>query len=122
MLHVLFVDDEPHVLDGLRDLLHSYRSLWEMRFASTGEDALRELATEPADVVVCDLRMPRIDGSTVLNHVSVTAPETLRIVLSGHADDVLKALAADVAHVVLTKPCTATDLKAAITSGARPRR
>jgi CheY-like chemotaxis protein len=120
MLQVLFVDDEPDVLEGLRDLLHSYRWQWVMRFAASGEDALWQLTTGPADVVVCDLRMPGIDGAAVLNHVSLTAPSTRRIVLSGQADRALEALAADLAHVILTKPCSAMDLEAAINTGARP--
>ena len=59
---VLFVDDEPEVLDGLRDALRRYRRVWDMRFAGGGAEALALLEGEPADVIVTDVQMPGMDG------------------------------------------------------------
>ena len=85
MLQVLFVDDERLILEGLRDLLRPRRREWQMRFFASAEEALRELACRPADVVVTDLRMPGMDGVTLLQEVSRIAEATVRIVLSGYA-------------------------------------
>ncbi len=56
MVRILFVDDEARILDGVRRSMYCMRSEWHMRFATSGEAALRELAAEPADVVVSDMR------------------------------------------------------------------
>lgn len=102
---ILFVDDEQHVLDGLQNLLRRQRRQWDMAFVSSGEAALEELGRNPFDVVVSDMRMPRMDGATLLRKVKENHPSAARIVLSGHAerDAVLKAL--PVAHQYLSKPC-----------------
>ena len=59
---ILFVDDETNILDGLRRMLRPLRQEWEMRFASSGEEALRLLEQEPCDVLVTDMRMPGMSG------------------------------------------------------------
>src|ERR1700744_653785 len=83
---ILFVDDDEFLLEGLRDALRPYRHQWAMRLVASGETALTTLATQPHDVVVCDLRMPGLDGATLLELVQERWPSTVRIVLSGHAD------------------------------------
>src|SRR6185437_6149157 len=59
---VLFLDDDPPILNGLRMRLHRFDGQWEMRFTDCGEDALAELERWEADVVVSDVRMPGMDG------------------------------------------------------------
>jgi DNA-binding NtrC family response regulator len=110
LISVLFVDDEPQVLEGLRDLLRPQRMRWEMRFADTPEDALRAMEHHPADVVVSDLRMPGLKGATLLALIEAWHPSSKRIVLSGHVgtDGSVRA------HAVLTKPCDAGTLVRAI--------
>jgi YesN/AraC family two-component response regulator len=114
MLQVLFVDDELLILEGLRDALRPRRKEWQMRFRSSASEALDELATKPADVVVTDLRMPGMDGVKLLREVSRIDETTVRIVLSGYAEDALAAGAAQIAHAVLMKPCDTQALRAAI--------
>jgi DNA-binding NarL/FixJ family response regulator len=109
-ISILFVDDEPQVLAGLRDLLRPQRMRWTMRFADTPEGALREMERDPADVVVSDLRMPGLKGATLLALIEAWHPDAKRIVLSGHV-----AAEGDVrAHAILTKPCDAGALVRAI--------
>ncbi len=101
---LLFVDDEPHVLEGLRHRLHRQRHEWDMAFVESGEAAMETLARSAIDVVVTDLRMPRMDGATLLQHVRERHPHVVRIVLSGHAELETSLRAVDVAHQFLTKP------------------
>jgi DNA-binding NarL/FixJ family response regulator len=109
-ISVLFVDDEPQVLEGLRDLLRPQRLRWELRFASTSQAALQEMERHPADVVVSDLHMPGLTGSTLLALIEAWHPASKRIVLSGHV-----RTEGDIrAHAVLAKPCDAGDLVRAI--------
>lgn len=63
---ILFVDDEQSVLDGLRRVLRSQRPAWEMRFALSVDDALRQMHKASFDVVVTDIRMPDTDGFALL--------------------------------------------------------
>ena len=67
---IMFVDDDPFLLEGLRDALRPHRRRWQMTFAGSGEEALSVLEGEPQDVVVSDLRMPVMDGATLLGVIS----------------------------------------------------
>jgi len=69
MKNILFVDDEPVLLDGLRRSLRSMRNEWSITFAGSGEEALKVLEKAPFDVVVSDMRMPKMDGAQLLNEV-----------------------------------------------------
>lgn len=109
-LQVIFVDDEPHVLSGLRRLLHPMREEWEMRFVSSGEEALAELARAPFDVIVSDMRMPGMDGADLLLAVREKYPDMVRIVLSGQSDKESIFRSVGVAHQYLSKPCDADTL------------
>jgi DNA-binding NtrC family response regulator len=111
---VLFVDDERHVLAALRDLLRAKRFEWNMRFAAGPDEALRELERAPADVVVTDLRMPGIRGTTLLALLEAWHPTCRRVVLSGHIRAEWSSRDAHKAHAVLRKPCHADALIVAI--------
>jgi HD-like signal output (HDOD) protein/CheY-like chemotaxis protein len=112
--NIIFVDDEPHVLDGLRRMLHSYRGEWFMRFAKSGSEALQLLAETPCDVIVTDMRMPGISGADLLAQVSQQYPQTVRIVLSGMCDRDQSLASAVSAHQFLAKPCDPAMLKTAV--------
>ncbi len=105
MIRVLFVDDEPHVLDGLRVALRAQRRRWTMAFALGGEAAVALVAREPFDVVVTDMRMPRVDGCQVLAATQAHLPGAARIVLSGFAEVEATLRALPVAHQFVAKPC-----------------
>lgn len=102
---VLFVEDEPNVLQGLRRSLRSLREVWDLQFACGGADAIEMLNARPVDALVTDLRMPGIDGAQVLRHAADRQPECIRIILSGHADENLFFRALGPAHQTLIKPC-----------------
>jgi len=101
---VLFVDDEPRILDGLRRSLRGKRTEWDMSFAPGGEPALELLATAKHDVIVSDMRMPGMDGAELLTRVSIQYPEVARVVLSGHTEPEAAIRVAIAGHRFLTKP------------------
>ena len=105
MKRILFVDDEPAILEGLRQRLYRARSTWEMGFVTSGALAIEELEREPYDVIVSDMRMPRMDGAQLLTIVSERWPQTIRIVLSGYSEQMHIIRLVPVAHQYLTKPC-----------------
>jgi YesN/AraC family two-component response regulator len=118
-MRVMFVDDEPAILSGLRNLLYKERHRWEMTFFDAAEVALEAQRMQPYDVVISDMRMPGMDGATLLIAVMNEFPSTRRILLSGYSDPEALARVAPALDELLTKPCDLTTLRAAIENAAR---
>lgn len=117
--HILFVDDEPRILDGLRQSLHGKRKVWNMVFAESGGVALEHLKQASFDIIVSDMRMPVMDGAEFLSRATLLQPQAARIVLSGQMDEASTTRAATVAHRFLAKPCDHEVLEATIISTLR---
>jgi HD-like signal output (HDOD) protein len=111
MRKILFVDDEPNILAGLKRMLHPMRSEWEMTFVYSGEEALEALSAKNFDVVVSDMRMPGINGAQLMVEVMARQPQAVRIILSGYSDQELILKSAGLVHQYLSKPCDAEDIK-----------
>jgi HD-like signal output (HDOD) protein len=114
MTRVLFVDDEPQVLLGLKAALYTRRKDWDMHFAAGGAKAIELLAQGHFDVLVTDLRMPGVDGTTLVAHAKAASPDTIRIVLSGYANEEQAQRLVSLAHRYLSKPCASTKLEECI--------
>ena len=120
--HILFVDDEPRILDGLRRMLHPVQSRWRMSFVTSGADALALLDREWVDVIVSDVRMPQMNGVELLQRVQQSYPHMARIVLTGHADERDGLAALGPVHQFLAKPCQPDAVYAALERVERFRR
>jgi len=81
---ILFVDDEPEMLSSLHRFLR--KEPYQTRFAGSGREALDILATQPIDIVVSDLRMPEMDGLSLLERVKSAYPAVIRLILSATRD------------------------------------
>jgi HD-like signal output (HDOD) protein/CheY-like chemotaxis protein len=114
MNRILFVDDEPLVLAGLRRMLWSRKRAWDMHFVEGADDALRLMEQQPVDVIVSDFRMPGIDGGQLLAEVRRRYPDTARFVLSGQTaeEDLMRVVT--IAHQFLAKPCEPAEIVDAI--------
>ena len=111
---IVFVDDELNILQAMGRSFHGMRNEWNMEFLSSGAAALDSLSKAPADVIVSDMRMPVMDGWQLLAEVKKRYPQTVRLVLSGHADPSSVMRAVGTAQLYLAKPCESGSLKAAI--------
>jgi HD-like signal output (HDOD) protein len=111
---VLFVDDEPNVLSGIRRMLRPLHQEWNTEFAESGPHALAVLDKGPFDVIVSDMRMPGMSGAQLLEEVRERFPRMARIILTGQCDDGSGLRAFRVAHQMLYKPCDAETLKATV--------
>jgi HD-like signal output (HDOD) protein len=111
---ILFVDDEPLVLEGLRHMLHGMRKEWDMLFVESGVAALGVMEDNAVDVVVSDMRMPGMNGAQLLNEVMKRSPRTVRLILSGHADQELILKCVGSTHQYLAKPCDPDALRATV--------
>jgi HD-like signal output (HDOD) protein/CheY-like chemotaxis protein len=105
MKHILFVDDEPDVLQGLQRVLMDRIDDWDMQFVDNGKEALEILARQHIDVIISDMRMPGLDGASLLHQVHERHPDVVRIILTGHSGMEATLRAMPVAHSFLTKPC-----------------
>jgi HD-like signal output (HDOD) protein/CheY-like chemotaxis protein len=121
MTRILFVDDEPRMLAGLRRLLRSRQRDWTMHFVDGAEAALDLMDREPVDVIVSDFRMPGLDGGQLLAEVRRRHPDTARLILSGQAAEKDMIRVISIAHQFLTKPCRPEDLVAAVERALRLR-
>lgn len=109
-ISIIFVDDDPNVLNGLRRRMVTKRPNWTIAFCDSAKDALDKLDQQPADVVISDMRMPVMDGAEFLRIVAKRFPQTSRILLSGYADEVAIQNGTAATHHFLAKPCTDTDI------------
>lgn len=110
-MRLIFVDDEPLLLQGLQRSLRSMAGEWTMEFVSSGAEALEKMAAVPFDVVVTDMRMPGMDGAQLLQEVQKRHPETVRFVLSGQSSQEAMLRFIGRSHQFLSKPCDIKELK-----------
>ena len=118
---VLCVDDEPFVLEGLK---HQLERHYEVVTAISGKAALKELASgREFSVVISDMQMPEMNGADFLEQVRKRSPQTVRILLTGHADMEAAAQAVNRGNIFrfLLKPCAAKDLQKAIQEACEHR-
>ncbi len=121
LLQILIIDDEEifhqTVGDYLRDSGHTVTSVYD------GREGLEQIREELFDVVLVDLRMPRVDGMKVLEEGPEISPQTAFIVVTGHGDmqTAIEALRRDAADF-LRKPVELEELDAVLTKSLRINR
>ncbi len=99
----LIVDDEPVIRQAFARILSGDHCVVET--ASNGEEALGKMREQPFDVVLLDLRMPGMDGMTVLREIKRNWPDSEVIVVTGYAAlDTAKASVLEGAFDYLPKP------------------
>lgn len=111
---VLFIDDDPRILEGIARLLRPKRAEVEVLAAVGGDEALAQLGRGAVDVVISDMRMPGMDGAQLLDEVRRRHPGVVRIILSGQSDRGTILRAVGPAHQFLSKPCDPEVLTATV--------
>ncbi|MDP3479279.1 MAG: FIST N-terminal domain-containing protein [Desulfoprunum sp.] len=109
---VIFVDDEPNILDELRRTLRLLRNEYDLYFAASGMEALEMMTKDKFDIVFSDMRMPGMDGAQFLTAVREKYPHIFRILLTGQADEQSIMSTVGVVHHFLEKPCSPEAIKA----------
>jgi len=114
-LRVVVADDQRVVREGLTLMLGLIDGIEPVGAAADGEEALALVAAERPDVVLMDLRMPRLDGIEATRRLARTHPDVGVVALTTYADDetVVQALQAG-ARGYLTKDAGAEQIQSAV--------
>ncbi len=118
---LLFVDDDANVVASIRRAFRGKGNDWQLHCANSGQEALAVARSTTLDAVITDMRMPVMDGATLLARVHELHPNAVRMVLSGQSDQDYSIAAAKYAHRFLTKPCPAEQLSEHIRSALEAR-
>ena len=106
---LLFVDDEPLMLQAFARVVRAERPDWEVETARCADQACRVLAARHFDALVVDIVMPGMNGLELLGHARLHHPSLVRVVYSGvverflHHDELCRA------DLVFAKPALATE-------------
>lgn len=117
--HILCVDDEPLVLEGLeRTLRQSFEVMTETK--PLAALALLEKREHDFVAVISDMRMPLMDGAKFLSCAAEIAPNSTRVLLTGHAELNAAIAAVNTGRIFrfLCKPCAPNDLLSAVEAAA----
>jgi DNA-binding NarL/FixJ family response regulator len=144
-VRVLVVDDQALVREGLMTLLEAAPDIRPVAAAADGEEAVAMSARHRPNVVLMDLRMPKLDGVEATRQIRAAQPDTEVVVLTTHADEesildalrvgalgyltkdagiaeISRAVHAAANHQALLDPLVQSRLVSAATAGARPAR
>ncbi len=111
---LLLVDDEPNILASLRRVFQ--RENYELLFARSAREALRILEQQPVELIMTDFMMPGMNGSELLREVRERWPQTIRIMLTGHAntDAVMGSIKEGAVYRFILKPWNDDDIRLTI--------
>lgn len=111
MKTIIFVDDDPDLLESMRARLYKHRHDWTMQFFGDGTQAIAAFDGKPIDLIVSDIRMPGMDGGQLFGVLKERYPATIRIVLSGYADAAQALRLTSLAHQYVAKPCNSGEIE-----------
>ncbi len=87
MLKLLIVDDEEWIVEGIKLMLPwNEMGIEVMQGAKNGEEAILQMKEETPDIILTDIRMPKVDGLELAKYVSVEKPDSEVLIISGYAD------------------------------------
>lgn len=86
MSKILIIEDEEAIRRVLRNILSEEDKSFQVDDAENGKVGLDKLAKESYDLVLCDIKMPGMDGIEVLDHIVKDYPDTAVVMISGHGD------------------------------------
>ncbi len=111
---LLLVDDEPNILSSLKRMFR--KETYQIKTAGSAEEALDIMAHEKFHLIISDQMMPGMSGSELLQQVRGRYPDTIRIMLTGHADAsaVMGAIKEGAVYRFIIKPAQEDDLRLSV--------
>jgi HD-like signal output (HDOD) protein len=112
---ILFVDDEPNILQSLKRGLRSMQYKWDMYFVLNGNDAISLMEEQNFDVILTKIILPDMPDNQLLKIVSEKYPNVARVILSGCTDQKIILKSLKYSHQFLAKPSNEKLIITAIT-------
>jgi two-component system, NtrC family, nitrogen regulation response regulator NtrX len=84
MSKILVIDDERSIRNTLKDILEYEK--YEVDLAEDGKKGLEMVKLAEYDIILCDIKMPGMDGIEVLEQMNVVAPDSPVVMISGHGN------------------------------------
>ncbi len=111
---LLLVDDEPNILSSLKRMFR--KENYKISTAGSGQEALDLLSREKFQLIISDQMMPNMSGAELLQQVRECYPDTIRIMLTGHADvsAVMGAIKGGAVYRFIIKPAQEDDLRLSV--------
>lgn len=123
---ILVLDDEAPIVKAMTRVLNRMPNAWlngrlDIHGFTDSDEALASMRDYRYDLIVSDLRMPRIDGIEFLRQTLAIQPDAMRIVISGHADlpTVMKAINDTQVYRFIDKPWNDTELLMGVAQALR---
>ena len=110
--HILIVEDDPHVCQGLSYGLRLYG--YQVQCCESAEAALSRLNQSQVDLVISDLRLPGMHGLELLEHVGNVSPHTRRILITAFGSGQVEKQARGCTDAYLPKPFSTQELVSAV--------
>ncbi len=122
MARILFVDDDEFLLNILKQSLIQYDGRWAMEFTTDPAEALELIEDTDYDVLVTDVKMPKISGFELFERTRIVSPDTSVILMTGlpDIDAAVQAMKCGAAEY-LRKPFDAKDVERTIVSTLEER-
>ena len=115
--NILIVDDEKDMLLSLKEGFDTYGEIFSVLLAEDGEKAVDKLKENVISLVVTDLRMPRMDGFSLLIHIMTHYPDIPVIIMTAYSRPVMERMAMKIGAVeYIEKPFRMDDLAQKIIS------
>ena len=86
MAKILIIEDEAAIRRVLKNILSEENSEYQVEEAQDGEEGFSKIKQEDFDLVLCDIKMPKMDGEELLTQVKAIKPEIPFVMISGHGD------------------------------------
>ncbi|MBS4039339.1 MAG: sigma-54-dependent Fis family transcriptional regulator [Flavobacteriales bacterium] len=86
MAKILIIEDEAAIRRVLKNILSEENSEYQVEEAQDGEEGFAKIKQEDFDLVLCDIKMPKMDGEELLTQVKAIKPEIPFVMISGHGD------------------------------------
>lgn len=107
---ILLVDDDVHIVEALKRRLGQLPAHPLVTAATSAKEALHISKQCPFDLIISDLRMPEMDGISLLKQMRRSQPLAIRTILSGQANTEQVMTALPIAHGYLEKPCPSAEI------------
>jgi len=86
MAKILIIEDEQAIRNVLSNIIREEDSSYTVELAENGVEGLDKLSKDPYDLVLCDIKMPKMDGIEVLDKAIEMQPDLTIVMISGHGD------------------------------------